>query len=288
MSAKQTKAYEDSKIPYKEYIEYLNQKLEKNKDKIEYLNKQDWTEEQKWGIYKNELISSTKRDDGSSQLSDAEYMISKGLSKSDYIDIYNKAQKYNIDIPTEIDYRKMDKNGVSVKNYIGYKIEEKNRTEEKRGTYELSNEQSLKDKDKIQILLDSNYSKNEIAGIYETYIKNSKDEKYNIMKQSGVDIKEYLKYKQQEFESDIKEDGTTTGKTVSGSKKKKVYNYVNSMNISYNQKLLLLGMEYTLNNTEKTKLANYVNNMNINKKEKLSIYEKLSGFTVYKNGRVTW
>lgn len=177
---------------------------------------------------------------------------------------------------------------LSLDTYSDYKQMVYQKTQEKRNNGELTKKQDLKNKDKIQILLDSKYSDKEITAIYENYIKNAKDTQYDIISKSGIDIKEYLKYKQQEFESDKKDDGTTTGKTVSGSKKKKVYEYVNSMNISYNQRLLLLGMEYTLTNSEKTTLANYVNNMKLTKQEKLDIYEKLSGFTVYKNGRVTW
>ena len=292
LSSKQTKTYEESKVPYKEYLDYLSYAKQENikkEDKIKYLNEQDWNENQKWGIYKNEILSNTEREkDGGSQLTDAEYMLSKGITKTEYMKIYSKAQMNNIDMPTQEEYNKMNKSSVSLNNYIDYKIEVKKQTEEKRKNYELTSTQDLKDKDKIQILLNSNYSTKEITGIYENYIKSSKDSQYDVLNQSGIDIKEYLKYKQQEFESDKKEDGTVDGKTVSGSKKRKVYSYVNNMNISYNQKLLLLGMQYSLTNTEKTKLAKYVNNMKISKNEKLDIYEKLSGFTVYKNGRVTW
>lgn len=288
LNAKQTKIYKEASIPYKELLEYIDKGLKKKEEKIAYLETQDLNEQQKWGIYKYDILSNTERDDGGSQLSDAEYMISNGLSKNEFINIYNKAQNNNIDIPTETEYKKMKKSGINLNNYIDYKIEVKNQTQVKRDRGELTQKQDLKNKDKIQILLDSKYSDKEITSIYENYIKNAKDTQYDIISKSGINIKEYLKYKQQEFESDKKEDGTTTGKTISGSKKKKEYSYVNSMNITYEQKLLLLGMNYTLTNKEQTKLANYVNNMKLTKQEKLDIYEKLSGFKVYKNGRVTW
>ena len=108
------------------------------------------------------------------------------------------------------------------------------------------------------------------------------------MQNTGIDITEYLKYKTQEFEADKRDDGTTTGKSISGSKKAKVYDYVNKMKITYNQRLVLLGTQYKLSDTERTKLAQYVNNLKTSKANKLSIYEKLQGFTVYKDGRVTW
>ena len=289
LNAKQTKSYEESKIPYKEYLEYLSKDLKKKEDKINYLSEQNWNENQKWGIYKNEILSSTEREnDGGSQLKDAEYIISKGMSKTDFINLYNKAQLNNIDIPTQKDYKKMERTGVSLEKYIDYKVKVKEKTEEKRKSKELTDTQDLKDKDKIQILLDSNYSNKEISSIYENYIKNTKDTQYYIIEESGIDIKEYLKYKQQNFESDRKEDGTINGKAISKSKQKKEYEYVNNMKITYNQKLILLGMQYSLTSGEKTKLANYVNDMKLNKKEKLEVYGKLKGFKVYKNGRVTW
>ena len=53
-----------------------------------------------------------------------------------------------------------------------------------------------------------------------------RDNKFNIMKETfttnGLNTTKYLKYKSQEFESDKTDDGTLNGKTVSGSKKKKV------------------------------------------------------------------
>ena len=289
LTPKQTKSYEESKIPYKEYLEYLSKNLKKKEDKINYLGEQNWNENQKWGIYKNEILSNTERkEDGGSQLKDAEYIISKGMSKTDFMNLYNKAQLNDIDIPTQKDYKKMERAGISLENYIDYKIKIREKTEDKRNSKELTDSQDLKDKDKIQILLDSDYSNKEISAIYENYIKNTKDTQYYIVKESGIDIKEYLKYKQQDFESDRKDDGTINGKAISKSKQKKEYESVNNMKITYNQKLTLLGMQYSLTSGEKTKLANYVNEMNLNKKEKLEVYEKLKGFKVYKDGRVTW
>ena len=273
LNAKQTKIYKEAQIPYKELLDYIDAGLTKKEDKISYIENKELSDNQKWGIYKYDILSNTERKDGGSQLSDAEYMINHGMTKSQYIDMYNKAQKNNLDIPTQKEYKELKENGININNYMDYKSKTK---------------ESKKDKDKIQVLINSNYSNNEIKSLYESEIKNKNDVTYDIISKSGINIKEYLKYKQQEFESDKKDDGTTTGKTVSGSKKTKVYNYVNNMNISYNQKLLLLGLQYNLTSEEKTKLANYVNNMNVSKQDKLDIYEKFSGFTVYKDGRVTW
>lgn len=177
---------------------------------------------------------------------------------------------------------------ISTETYADYKQKIYNETQKQRNNGKLNKNQTLKQKDKIQILLNSKYSDKEKKAIYENYIKSEKDTEYKIMSYTNVDIDEYLKYKQQEFESDYKDDGTTTGKVITNSKKKKVYEYVNSSGMTYEQRLLLLGMQYKLNGQERTTLANYVNNLDITSTEKIKIYEKLEGFTVYKNGNIKW
>ena len=146
-----------------------------------------------------------------------------------------------------------------------------------------------KDKDKNQILVDSSYTDKTKAIIYRN-TTGKEDELYNnLLSKDNININEYLKYKLQEFESDRKDDGTTSGEAISGSKKKKVYSYVNNMNITREQKLILLGMQYKLSNSERTELANLINKLpNTSKDEKMKLYEKMQGFTVYKNGTIKW
>lgn len=289
LSAKQTKTYEESNVPYKEYIEYLDQKLTKKEDKIKYLSSQDWGTNEKWGIYKNDILSDTKRkEDGGSQRLDAEYMISNGVSKSEFISLFNEAQKNNIEFPTKQEYKEMRESGLGLKEYIDYTTNVKNETKVKRQKGELSESQGLKDKDKIQILLDSDYTDEQKTAIYENYILTKNNTTYPIIKATGIDINEYMGYVMQEFESDKIDDGTVNGKSVSGSSKKKVYEYVNNMDISYEQRLMLLGMKYTLTDNEQTKLYNYVKSLDYTQDEMKSAFKKLKGFTVYNDGRVTW
>lgn len=190
------------------------------------------------------------------------------------------------------EWQKLDddelKGGLSVDTYADYKQKVYKETQSKRKEGKLTKTQSLKDKDKLEILLNSNYSSKEKSAIYENYILSSTNTTYPLLKKSGIDIDEYMKYLQQDFKSEKKDNGTTSGKTVTGSAKRKTYEYVNSMNISYEQKLLLLGMQYKLNNAERTKLYNYVKTLDYSQEEMQKVFEKLQGFTVYKNGRVTW
>lgn len=141
---------------------------------------------------------------------------------------------------------------------------------------------------KIKILANANYSKKDKELIYTNSI-GSEDNLYNkIMKNTGININEYLNYKTQEFVSDKKEDGTVGGKTISGSKKQKVYKYVNNMRINYDQRLLLLGTQYKLSNEERQRIANYIIGLDINKSEKIEMYKKMQGFTVYKDGKISY
>lgn len=294
LNAKQTEMYKYAKLPYKQLLEYTNSKLKKKEDKIKYLQDQNWTEQQKWGIFKYDILNNTERDDGGSQLKDAEYIISTGTSKTEFMKSYDKAQKNNIDIPTEKEYKKMNESGLKFKTYIDYKVTEKNETQKRKKQGRLKENQSLKAKDKIQILLDSTYSNKEIGAIYENYIKAEKDTEYDIIVNNAkVDIKTYLKFKQQEFESDKKDDGTLNGKTVSKSKQKKLIEYLNKIHankeITGNQSLLLYAIYgYATTSSQKKQLVNYVQSLSLKRNEKLKLFDKFSGFTVYKDGRVKY
>ena len=190
------------------------------------------------------------------------------------------------------EWQKLDddelKGGLSIDTYADYKQKVYKETQSKRESGKLTKTQSLKDKDKLEILLNSNYSSKEKTAIYENYILSSTNTTYPLLKKSGIDIDEYMKYLQQDFKSEKKDNGTTSGETIAGSAKRKTYEYVNSMNISYEQKLLLLGTQYKLNNAERTKLYNYVKTLDYSQEEMQKVFEKLQGFTVYKDGRVTW
>lgn len=144
-----------------------------------------------------------------------------------------------------------------------------------------------KDIEKIKTLANSNYDENTKKAIYENSL-GKRDNKFNIMKETfttnGLNTTKYLKYKGQEFESDKTDDGTLNGKTVNGSKKKKVWNYIEQMDITYTQKLLLYGLEYTPSNREQTQIVNYINSLPKTQQEKLEMLSKFQGFTIYKDG----
>lgn len=190
-------------------------------------------------------------------------------------DSYSKA-KYEVLKLDSKEYQKLRKTLKTVKttNYYDYKF----KTE------------GLKtDKEKMKVLSNAKYTEKEKTVLYETYILSDSDTKYPIIKETftskGLNMTKYLKYKTQEFESDKEDDGTVDGKSISGSKKKKVMKYIDSIEgASYTQKLILTGLEYSLSDYEQRQIINWVNSLDITEKEKLEMLGNFKGFTVYKDG----
>lgn len=146
-----------------------------------------------------------------------------------------------------------------------------------------------KDKEKLETLVKSNYNATTKMVIYENNLKSSGDVKYEIIKSSGLDINEYLKYRLEKskgtFDSDKKDDGTINGKTISGSAKKKVHNYVEGMKATYMQKILLYGLDYTPSKSDKETIVNYINSIQgKSNQEKLDMLDEFSWIQINKNG----
>ena len=179
--------------------------------------------------------------------------------------------------------------GLSLNTYANYQNKVAELLAEKK-----KENKTITQKDKIKILANSDYSSNEKDKIY-SHIINTDDDTYKILNKldnSKNIINQYLDYLQTDLKADREDDGTNSGKAVSGSKKQKVYNYINSIeskNMSYIQKLYLAGINTTLSSADKKKLFNLINeSSSLSKSEKLEAFSKLQGFTVYKNGKVTW
>lgn len=159
----------------------------------------------------------------------------------------------------------------------------------------LANTQGLdKDSEKLEVLANSKYDEKTKKAIYENSL-GKKDTKYNIVKESftgsGLNMSKYLQYKAQEFKADKKDDGTVNGKSITGSKKDKVFDYIDSIKgATYTQKLILYALEYKPSSSSDREIVeNYVRNLpNKTAKEKLEIMSKFAGVTVYKNNSYTY
>lgn len=157
-------------------------------------------------------------------------------------------------------------------------------------------------------LINSDLKDNQIAKLYASYY--SSEETLDNLLNANIPIKEFIKFNSQEFTTDYYENG----KAITNSRKLKVINYINNLNLSVPQKAILIKMEYSsydsydnqiikyINNLEYSKfekasllksfgfsaydkyLIDYVNNMNISKEEKSEMLEDM-GFTI-RNGKV--
>jgi len=88
--------------------------------------------------------------------------------------------------------------------------------------------------------------------------------------------------------SAIKADKDSKGNAVSGSRKKKVVQYLNGLDATYGAKIILYKMEYPSDDTYNGKIIEYVNGIEgFSYEQKESVLKEL-GFTVSKDGKVSW
>ena len=148
-------------------------------------------------------------------------------------------------------------------------------------TFKESIDDTTKDTKRSSItnfLLDSDLNDEQHAFLYGSYY--SSEEVLNNLIKANIPIKEFIKFNSQTFESDYYDNG----KTVSNSRKKKVINYINSLNLSVAQKAILIKMEYSSYNSYNSQIVNYINKMDYSKYEKEEILENF-GFKI-RNGKV--
>jgi hypothetical protein len=110
-------------------------------------------------------------------------------------------------------------------------------------------------------------------------------EKYLVSKAVG-DVVTYRQYSSEL--NDIKADKDSNGKSISGSRKEKVLNYINSLNADYGAKIILYKSEYASDHTYNNDIVEYLNNRSdISYSEMATILTEL-GFIVEADGTVRW
>ena len=86
----------------------------------------------------------------------------------------------------------------------------------------------------------------------------------------------------------IEADKDKNGNSINGSLKKKKADYINSLDISYEEKILLFKSQYTSDDTYNMQIVEYLNNRDdISYSDKKLILKEI-GFTVYEDGKVRW
>jgi len=98
-----------------------------------------------------------------------------------------------------------------------------------------------------------------------------------------------MNYKLQDIKGDEDTKSNIKGKTVSGSKKENVYNYLKNSNLSTVERLYIYGTSYKLDNKSRGILQNTINNSSLTQEEKLEIYGRLTAnVEKYKDGTYHW
>ena len=150
--------------------------------------------------------------------------------------------------------------------------------EYKEAAEQLSSEKKV---DIINKIKDTGFSDEQKAYLYKKYYNS---DTIDTIVRSGISVDTYLDYATKEFES----DKDRSGKTISGSRKKKVIKYVNSLDLSIAEKAILIKSTNTFKFNEYNKqIVQYVGNLDIPYEEKVSLLEELD-MKVYSDGTVRW
>lgn len=110
-------------------------------------------------------------------------------------------------------------------------------------------------------------------------------EKYKVSKVITDDVVQYRAYTSDLY--DIKADKDENGNAISGTGKSKKIDYINSLDLDYEQKIVLYRMQFKTDDTYNAEIVNYVNSLDyLTYEERVDIFTEL-GYTV-KDGRVYW
>jgi hypothetical protein len=87
---------------------------------------------------------------------------------------------------------------------------------------------------------------------------------------------------------DIKADKDSSGKSISGSRKEKVINYINNLDADYGEKIILFKSEYPSDDTYNYDIVEYLNSRNDLYYEDVEAILKELGFKVDSKGNISW
>lgn len=135
-------------------------------------------------------------------------------------------------------------------------------------------------RDIIKVVKNSHLSTDYKSYLYGKYYS---EDTTNIVNMLNIDFDEYLDYESQYFVADKDKNG----KSISGSKKAKVFNYINNMDISFEEKVILAKLQYNTYDEWNVEIIEYLNNSDISYEEMEFILTQM-GFIVDKDGYIYW
>jgi hypothetical protein len=86
----------------------------------------------------------------------------------------------------------------------------------------------------------------------------------------------------------IKADKDKNGKSISGSRKEKVFDYINNLDADYGEKIILFKSEYPADDTYNYDIIEYLNGREDISYEEMETILKELGFNVDSKGNISW
>ena len=235
--------------------------------------------------------------------------------KSIYSDSNDKikgiyADEHNIDYKATDDVDSAIKNGLSLSNAYIYRgnINSINSEKDKSGETIAGSKSANKAK-YIMKLPTADEQKNLMLGLvsdsetkptvetletigkenYTTYfsISNSKSRtKYVGLVSTGMNSNSLNNYISRIGKIESNKD--KNGNTIKNSLKYNKANYINTLDLTTEEKMLLFAKDYEPSNSDKAKILQYINSLNISIDNKYNILKQLKGITADKNGNIKW
>lgn len=185
--------------------------------------------------------------------------------KTPYEDELDELNSLGMDVEEKSDY-------FNAKNSI-YEI-----TEKYKGTEDMYAERKA---EIIDVVKNSYLTDDQKGYLYSKYYSK---EKTKIINALDMDFDSFLDYESQNFVA----DKNKYGESINGSKKTKVFDYINSLNgLSFEEKVILAKLEYNSYDEWNYEIIDYLNTSSITYEEEVYILKKL-GFEVTNNGDIYW
>ena len=116
----------------------------------------------------------------------------------------------------------------------------------------------------------------QIAYLYGNYY--SSESELNYVRNAKISMKEFIKFDSEEFTSDY----NNKGNAITNSRRNKMINFVNGLNLSLAQKAMLIKTEYSSYDRYDSQIFNYVNGLQDTAYNKMVLLKK-AGFDDYDN-----
>ncbi len=242
----------------------------KYKDETYYMSAEEYTKYKKtYGTIANQYLKQLIGNSNYKNASDEEkatmieqmYKYSSAKANEEYFESQNI--EYSSDVLKDLEaFEELNMNNTQIAEYVSLnKLSSSIKNDDDIDSINKKSEIS-------KLMANSNLNDEQLAYLYEKYYS-SEEALKNVM-DAKIPVKDFIRFNSQEFTTDYYSNGTA----VPNSRKNKVINYVNSLNLSIPQKAMLIKMEYSSYDRYDSQIINYINNMNYTKFEKASILKQ--------------